>query len=79
MAYIRYSANINDMGETNNEEYEYFVGWAKDQITDRYPEHCLEIETGLMAATAETDDMDNEEEIIDFCSHLWDSCPWNMD
>ena len=77
--YITYYAADENMGDTSAKACDQFRAWAFDQLTEEYPEHIINVCTELSLVTAKTDDFDREEEIQDFCSRLWDSCPWDWE
>ena len=74
---ITYYASNDSMGDTSERDCELFRAWAAKEIKAEYPEHNVTVSGEQSLVTAETDDDRNEDEIIDFCSRLWDSCPWD--
>jgi len=74
---ITYYADNNSMGDTSGTDCDKFREWAQGQLEAEYPTHDVTVTDEQSLQTAYTDDIDNEDEIIDFCSSLWDNCPWN--
>jgi len=74
---ITYYADNNSMGDTSATDCDKFREWAQDELEKEYPNHDIAVTDEQSLQTAYTDDLDNEEEIKDFCSRLWDNCPWD--
>lgn len=75
---IIYYAADGSMGDTSPEDCEKFREWAQRELRERYPSMEITVTDKPSSMPVTTDDLENEEEIIDFCSRLWDSCPWDF-
>lgn len=73
-----YAADVN-MGDTPAKECDQFRVWAKQQLESEFPGHDITVSEDNSLNTCNTDDIDNEEQIADFCSRLWDRCPWDFE
>ena len=75
---IEYLACNQDMGDLTDKECDLYRAWALRQIESRYPTHIVSVtdRTGIVSTI--TDDEENREDIVDFCSRLWDACPWDF-
>jgi hypothetical protein len=76
MEIIYYAANTT-MGDTPDADCEKFRDWALEQLEKEYPNHEISISSDEGMNNYWTDDYSNEDEIADFCSRLWDRCPWD--
>lgn len=72
---INYSTDNNSMGDTSDQNCDKFREWAKEELEREYPDYDITVSDEQK--NLYTDDIDNEDEIIDFCSRLWDNCPWD--
>jgi len=77
MATITYYADNGSMGDTSEHDCDKYREWAQRELERKYPSHKIEVTQEQATVTARTDDLENEEEILDFCARLWDSCPWD--
>lgn len=81
MKKITYYASNDTMGDTSGENCELFREWAAKQLEAKYPEYKIvvldENTTGSSSAVYGVEDYEKISEITDFCSRLWDSCPWD--
>ena len=73
---IIYYADNGSMGDTGAQDCEKFRNWALAELQSEYPGYDITVSEDQSMQTAYTDDVDNEESIIDFCSRLWDRCQW---
>jgi len=73
---ITYYADNNSMGDTLATDCDKFREWAQDELEKKYPDHDVTVTDEQSLQTVYTDDPD-EEKIKDFCSRLWDNCPWD--
>jgi len=79
---ITYYANIDSMGDTSEAQAEKFREWARAEIARAYPDADVNVTDEQSLQTASVycgDDYEQEEEALDFCSRLWDRCPWDWD
>ena len=76
---IIYYADNGSMGDTSVVDCNKFREWAQAELEERYPEHDITVSAEQSLQTCYTDDLGNEDEINDFCSRLWDNCPWGFD
>jgi len=74
---IEYYASNDTMGDTTPENCDKFRKWAQNEIQSAYPDYDVVTLDTPSLETAYTDDNDNESEIVEFCSQIWDSCPWD--
>lgn len=74
---ITYHAATSTMGDTTEFQATNFREWAKEQLTAKFPAYDIDVSSEESLVTAYTDDEDARDEIIDYCSRLWDSCPWD--
>lgn len=77
MTTITYYADNGSMGDTSDQHCDKYREWAEQELKREYPTHVIEVTQEQATVTAYTDDLDNEKEIIDFCSRLWDNCSWD--
>lgn len=75
---ITYFADDCSMGDTSAEDCAKFRAWAKAEIKAAYPDHDVAVSDKPSILHVATDDFDHHEEIEDFCSRLWDRCPWDF-
>lgn len=78
MSTIIYYASDENMGDTPSEDCAKFRAWADAQLKAEYPHYDIDVRDEQSTVTAWTDDIDREDEISDYCSRLWDNCPWNF-
>jgi len=74
---IEYYAANSTMGDTSDEDCEKYRQWATEQIKNEYPGHNVNVINQESLVNSWTNDEEKKEEIIDFCSRLWDRCPWD--
>ena len=79
MALIRYCAADDTMGDTPPAACAAYRAWAQGQLEAAYPGYAIEVVAEPAMRQCWTDDIDNEEEIADFCARLWDTCAWDWD
>ena len=72
--YIRYYAEDPSLGDTSAEDCEKYRDWAHNILQAEFPEHEVIVLNEPSVRNAETDDFENEEYILDFCSRLWENC-----
>ena len=77
MAYIKYYADNSSMGDTSDADCDAFRVWAMVQIRVTYPEHKVSVHAVPSLNVCSTNDEERECDIMDFCSRLWDRCPWD--
>ena len=81
---IIYYASNDTMGETSADDCDRFREWAREQITEEYPDAEVEVSSRESSAMREVDilwgdddpDFAIEEQIIDFCHNLWGKMEW---
>ena len=76
---IEYYASSANMGDTPEHECERFRIWAEEELQKEFPEYDVDVINEDRLSNCWTDDIDREEEIENFCSYLWDSCPWDFE
>jgi len=75
---ITYFASIENMGDNVTEADAYgYREWALAELSAKYPEAEIEVSDEQNLIQASCDDDSREDEIGDFCSRLWDRCPWS--
>ncbi len=74
---IIYYADNGSMGDTSATDCDKFREWAQTELEAKFPNHDITVTDEQTLQTAYTDDIDNEEDIKEFCSSLWDNCPWD--
>lgn len=74
---ITYYAANETMGETPSQQCEAYRAWALAQLRAEYPTHEVSVLDAPSIEQSVTDDEDRLDEIADFCSRLWDRCPWD--
>ena len=74
---ITYYADNDSMGDTSATDCDKFREWAQNELETEYPAHEITVTDENSLQTACTDDSENEDKINDFCSRLWDNCPWD--
>ena len=76
---IIYYADNGSMGDTSDNQCDLYREWAEKELKAEYPNYDITVTTDDNMATAWTDDEENRDEIIEFCSNLWSDCPWDWD
>lgn len=74
---ITYFADNNSMGDTSAEDCNAYRAWAKAQLAAEYPTYNVAVSDKPSLNTVTTDDDYRRDEIEQFCSNLWDRCPWD--
>lgn len=74
---ITYYADDCSMGNTSSTDCDKFREWAEKELEKEYPEYEITVTDEENLQTSWTDNLEDEEGINDFCSRLWDNCPWN--
>jgi hypothetical protein len=74
---IEYFAADQNMGDTSADDCSAFRQWAREQLEEEYPAHDIRISTAQSLDQRITNNEENRDEIVDFCSRLWDNCPWD--
>ncbi len=74
---ITYFADDSSMGDTSAIDCEKFRDFVGERLSARYPSHTITVTNRLSLLVAETDDLDNEEEIVGYCDTLWDVCKFD--
>lgn len=77
MKKIIYYAADSSMGNTNEHDCSEYRSWATRQLVAEYPDYDIEVKDEESLVVAWTNDEENRGGIIEFCSRLWDSCPWD--
>ena len=77
MSKITYYAANDTMGDTSDRDCNAYRAWALEELRNEYPEHDVSVESEPSLQQVRTDDDERSEEIAEFCSRLWDRCPWN--
>jgi len=65
------------MGDTPDDDCDYFRDWAEDQLRAEFPSHKIKVSEDRSLNQIWTDDEDSREKIQDFAARLWDKCPWD--
>ena len=78
---IVYGAATVNMGDTTETQAEYFRDWAQEQIEARFPEADVTVSdadepTRAYVYTDDGEDIDLQDEAMEFCAGLWDRAPW---
>lgn len=81
---IDLTETIHTMGETTEDEAEFFVDYLRNELADEYPE--AEINVTLNNRQSSTvinvetedgwDETDARDEVHEFINTAWDKCPW---
>jgi len=74
---IIYYAASGSMGDISNQDCNNYRDWAMSQLDREYPDYQITVSSELSLEIVYTDDEKNRDQIIDFCSRLWDNCPWD--
>ena len=75
---ILYRAATCNMGETSEQDAAKYRAWAKAEIEAAYPEAAkIEVFDEDRGSTVNTEEYDEECQILEFLSELWDRCPWS--
>ena len=81
---ITYHADDTSLGDTSSADCANFRAWARDQIADKFPDHYAEVdgrdhysEVTFSEVRADEEEEEEQNEIAEFCSNLWESCPWD--
>lgn len=78
---ITYYAENGSMGDTSATDCDAFRAWAKSELENEYPEASVEVSDDMSSVECHVkgaESREQEEEIADFCSRLWDRCPWDF-
>jgi len=70
---IIYYAPDSGLGDTPTDECAAFRRWAMLELVKEYPKHSVSVSPDESLSTIFTNDVNNEEQIRDFCSRLWDA------
>ena len=76
---IRYYAPDDTMGDNSSEACMAYRRWAREELMRAYPQHHVAVVDAPSLDECWTSDEDAREEIQDFCSRLWDRCPWDWE
>lgn len=76
---ITYFADNGSMGDNSDADCDKFREWAEEQLQAAYPEHKIEVSDKPSLRQFSTNDYEREEEIGEFCSRLWERCPWDWE
>jgi len=75
---ITYFAPIENMGDNVTEsDAEGYRGWALSELAKEFPEAEIEVSDEQSIKTTHCTDENRQEEAEEFCSRLWDRCPWS--
>lgn len=74
---IEYYAANSTMGDTLDADCDKYRQWASEQIENEYPGYKVDVIDKGSLVNSWTNDEEKRDEIIDYCSRLWDRCPWN--
>lgn len=77
METITYYADNGSMGDTSDADCDKFREWAESELRREFPEYDIKVSEEQSTQTVLTSDYENECWIIEFCSSLWDRCPWD--
>jgi hypothetical protein len=75
---IQYYAASSTMGDTPESDCNAYREWAKAEIEAEYKDAQVQVlNEENLNVSAWTDEDEHQEEVNEFCSRLWDCCPWN--
>lgn len=78
---ITYYAENGSMGDTDEANCDAFRAWAKKALEAEYPGAYVDVSGNMSSVECfvkGADSRDQEEEIAEFCSNLWNNCPWGF-
>ena len=74
---ITYFASIENMGDNvTDADADGYRNWAFDQLSAEYPDAEIEVSDEQNLKSFSCDDDSLEDQVGEFCSRLWDRCPW---
>ena len=76
MKSIIYYAPDDTIGDTSAEDCSKFRAWAAIELANEYPNHDVTVSAEKSTQTVYTNDIENESEIVNFASRLWDVADW---
>lgn len=76
---IIYYAYTGNMGDTPEDWADAYRKWAKSQIEQEYPDAEVDVlnEDSVNQVYVNAESYQEEDEITDFVSRLWDNCSWS--
>ena len=73
---ITYFASTYNMGDIPETDADGYREWALCELSQEFPLAEIEVSDEQRLISFSCSDESHEDEVGEFCSRLWDRCPW---